>query len=241
MNPNFTCLVSGPDLPRSPTTVLSRWGGFSRAENAPKRTWALAPEGRTIQTDPILANHAFRIAAVLLPLLALQPAYAQYSAHRDGDIVRLEDARHKTIVSIIPSVGDETFEMQVNGQNILYFPYSSIEAFKANPRLSGIPLLAPWAGRLDEQGFYANGKKYNFNMTLGNVKGATPIHGFLSQNPFWEIVEVKADSKAAWLTCRLDFYRHPDWMEQFPFAHTIEITQRLQDGVLEVRDQHRQS
>lgn len=171
---------------------------------------------------------------MMLLLSALHPAHAQYSAHRDGDIVRLEDAQHKTVVSIIPSVGDETFAMQVNGQNVLYFPYSSIEQFKANPRLSGIPLLAPWAGRLDEQGFYANGKKYNFNMSLGNVKGATPIHGFLSQNPFWQIVELKADKKSAWLTCRLDFYRHPDWMEQFPFAHTIEITQRLHDGVLEV-------
>ncbi len=171
---------------------------------------------------------------MLLPLLALQPTYAQYSAHRSGDIVRLEDARHKTIISIIPSVGDVTFEMQVNGKNVLYFPFPSIEQFKAQPRLSGIPLLAPWAGRLDEQGFYANGKKYNFNMTLGNVRGATPIHGFLSQNPFWEIVEVKAGKKAAWLTCRLEFYRHPDWMEQFPFAHTIEITQRLEDSVLQV-------
>jgi aldose 1-epimerase len=36
------------------------------------------------------------------------------------------------------------------------------------------------------------------------------------------------------LTCRLDFYRHPDWMAQFPFAHTIEITHSLHDGVLEV-------
>ena len=96
----------------------------------------------------------------------------------------MEDARHKTIVSIIPSVGDVTFEMQLNGKNVLYFPFPSIEQFKAQPRLSGIPLLAPWAGRLDEQGFYANGKKYNFNMTLGNVRGATPIHGFLSENPF---------------------------------------------------------
>ena len=84
-----------------------------------------------------IGDGAFRVAAMLLPLLALQPAYAQYSAHRNGDIVRLEDARHKTIVSIIPSVGDVTFEMQVNGQNVLYSPYSSIEEFKAHPRLSG--------------------------------------------------------------------------------------------------------
>lgn len=176
---------------------------------------------------------AARLGAVLLS--AAMPLAAQYSAHRNGEVVKLEDTRHKTVVSIIPSVGDVVFGMKVNGQDLLRFPYASVEEFKARPSLVGIPFLGPWANRLDEQGFYANGKKYNFNMTLGNVSGAIPIHGFLSQNPYWEVVELKADKRAAWLTCRLDFYKHPDWMAQFPFAHTIEITQRLEDGILEVR------
>jgi len=33
---------------------------------------------------------------------------------------------------------------------------------------------------------------------------------------------------------RLDFYRNPDWMKQFPFAQTYTMTIRLKDGVLEV-------
>jgi aldose 1-epimerase len=173
------------------------------------------------------------VSAVLL--LVISSANAQYSARQDGGVVQLKDAQHRIIVSILPSVGDVVFDMKVNGENILRFPYSSLEEFKARPSLVGIPFLGPWANRLDEQGFYANGKKYNFNMSLGNVRGAIPIHGFLTQNPFWEVVELKADKKAAWLTCRLDFYKHPDWMAQFPFAHTIEITQRLEDGVLQVQ------
>jgi hypothetical protein len=35
-----------------------------------------------------------------------------------------------------------------------------VEAFKARPSLIGIPFLGPWANGLDEQGFYANGKRY---------------------------------------------------------------------------------
>ena len=178
-------------------------------------------------------TRALRLAGILL--LVVHHACAQYSARRSGDVVQLEDTAHQTSVSIVPSVGDVVFAMKVKGQNVLYFPYSSIEEFEARPALAGIPFLAPWGNRLDEQAFYANGKKYTFNMSLGNVRGVNPIHGFLSQNHFWEVVELKADKKAAWLTCRLEFYRHPDWMAQFPFAHTIEITQRLEDGVLEVR------
>jgi aldose 1-epimerase len=71
-------------------------------------------------------------------------------------------------------------------------------------------------------------------MDLGNVRGAIPIHGFLSTTDLWQIVEVKADGKAAWVTSRLEFFRQPQWMKQFPFAHTIQITYRLADGVLQV-------
>ena len=100
----------------------------------------------------------------------------------------------------------------------------------------GIPFLAPWANRLDEPAFYANGKKYIFNLGLGNLRAGSdnhPSHGFLMGVP-WEVVEAKADGKSAWVTSKLDFYKQPAWMAQFPFAHTIEMTYRLQDGTLEV-------
>jgi aldose 1-epimerase len=172
-----------------------------------------------------------KIAAILCWAL---PALAQYTAQRDGDLVRLEDAKSQTVVSIVTSVGNETFEMKVRGTNVLYFPFASLDEFKNRPSLSGIPFLGPWANRLDEDAFYANGKKYTFNMELGNVRGANPIHGFLSASDHWQVVEVKADRDSAWVTSRLEFYRYPDYMAQFPFAHTIEMTHRLKNGVLEV-------
>ena len=164
-----------------------------------------------------------------------RPAAAQrYSAGRAGDIVQLEDAASRTVVSVIPGVGNMAFEMKVNGTNVLWWPFSTVEEFKARPAMSGIPFLGPWANRLDEQAFYANGVRYPFDMALGNVRGAIPIHGFLTTNPNWQVVEVKADSESAWVTSRLEFFKQPSWMKQFPFAHTIDMTYRLQDGVLEV-------
>ena len=124
--------------------------------------------------------------------------------------------------------------MKVKGQDILRWPYASIEDFKSRPALSGIPFVGPWANRLDEQAFYANGKRYAFDMDLGNVRGAIPIHGFLSTTDQWQVVEAKADGKSAWVTSKLEFFKQPMWMKQFPFAHTIEVTHRLQDGVLQV-------
>jgi len=169
-------------------------------------------------------------AAIAWPTLA-----AQYAAQQSGDVVQLQDAASGTTVSIVPSVGNIAFELKVKGQNVLRWPFSSVDDFKARPAMSGIPFLGPWANRLDEQAFYANGTKYAFDMALGNVRGAIPIHGFLTTTDRWRLVEANADAASAWATSRLEFFRNPAWMKQWPFAHTIDMTYRLSAGVLEVR------
>lgn len=177
-----------------------------------------------------------RLAGVLCITMTL-PAFGQYAVNRDGDAVRLEDTARQMVVGVLPSHGNLGFELRVKGRNLLHFPYATVEEFKAGKGgLMGIPFLAPWANRLDEPAFYANGKKYIFNLELGNVRPGQdnhPLHGFLMTVP-WEVVEAKADDHSAWVTSKLDFYRQPQWMAQFPFAHTIEMTYRLRDGVLEV-------
>ena len=166
---------------------------------------------------------------------------AQYAAERatvDGiEVVRLSDGAKKTEVSIVPSVGNIAYDMKVYGKPILYFPYKSLAEFKKNPGLCGVPFLGPWANRLDQMAFYANGKKFMLNEELGNIHkdpNGLPIHGLLSFSDLWIVVEVKADGKGAHVTSRLEFWKHPELMAQFPFAHTIEMTYRLHDGDLEV-------
>jgi aldose 1-epimerase len=177
---------------------------------------------------------AFGLAA-LISVASAFPAYAQqYAARRTGDVVQLKDTKNQTVVSIIPSVGNIAFEMKVKGINVLRWPYASVADFKARPGLSALPFMGPWMGRLDEQAFYANGKRYAFDMELGNVRGAVPIHGFLTTTDQWQFVEARADGTSAWVTSRLDFYKQPLWMKQWPFAHTVTMTHRLQDGVLEI-------
>jgi aldose 1-epimerase len=187
---------------------------------------------------PELASRAtFAVAALLILIASAAPAAAQrYVASQEGDVVRLDDRDHETSVSIVPSIGNIAFDMTVNGQKVLRWPYASVDEFRQRPGQSGIPFLGPWANRLDELAFYANGRKYALDMDLGNLRAnnGIPIHGFLTFNNAWKVVAVKADDAAAWVTSRLEFYRNPLWMKQFPFAHTIEMTYRLHDGVLQV-------
>ena len=164
-----------------------------------------------------------------------------YTAERqtiDGvDVVYLADARTKTEVWIAPSIGNNSYEMKVNGQRVFWSPYATVKELKAKPAMAGNPFLAPWANRLDQDAFWANGKKYALNPELKNFRrdgSGQPIHGLLVYASEWQVASLKSGEEAASVTSRLEFWKYPDWMAQFPFAHTYEMTYRLRDGVLEV-------
>ncbi len=59
-------------------------------------------------------------------------------------------------------------------------------------------------------------------------------HGLVAFSPRWKVTGMAADGESAHVTSRLEFWRFPDFMAQFPFAHTIEMTYRLSNGMLEV-------
>ncbi|HEV2355370.1 MAG TPA: aldose 1-epimerase [Puia sp.] len=180
-----------------------------------------------------------RIVGVFLLLMATVSFAQNYTAEKTTDhgvpIVRLSDAANGVVVSIVPSVGNRAYEMKVHGQNILWFPTDDVSEYVKHPELGGIPLLAPWADLLDEQAFWANGKRYGFNMALGNVRGIMPSHGFVVNSPLWEVTDVTADSQSAHVTSRLEFWKSPDYMAQWPFAQEYEMTYSLSGGILEVK------
>jgi aldose 1-epimerase len=152
-------------------------------------------------------------------------------------VVRLADARRGIEVSILPSLGNIASEMKIHGENILYFPDGKLSDFQKKPMQTGIPFLAPWANRMDSDGFWANGKRYNFDAALGNYRKdgrGLPIHGLLGTSALWRITSIGADKQSAHVTSKLEFWKYPDMMAQWPFAHEYEMTYKLADGALEV-------
>jgi aldose 1-epimerase len=167
---------------------------------------------------------------------------ANYSATKSTvdsiEVLRLADAADRMEVSIAPSIGNIAYDIQVNGKPILLPPPASLAAWKAKPTQAGIPFLAPWANRLDGDAYWANGTKYLLNPDAVNLRrdaNGLSIHGLLLFASDWRVVALSADRDSAQATSRLEFWRHPQWMAQFPFAHAIEMTYRLAAGVLEVR------
>jgi len=181
-----------------------------------------------------------KIIGIAILLLAAASSPAQpYTARQVEDhgvaVVRLSDAAHGVEVAIAPSIGNCAYEMKVHGQNILHFPYDDITGFPRGNEQCPVPLLAPWANRMTEQGFWANGRRYAFNLGLGNLNPAMQMHGLLSNSPLWRVSELAGGADSAHVTSRLEFWKEPDLMAQWPFAHEYEMTYSLTGGVLEVR------
>ena len=176
--------------------------------------------------------------ALLIPLMTQAANYSAAKAQVDGvEVIHLTDASHGLEVSIAPSIGNMAYEIKAGGKNILWFPYGSPAELKAKPQFCGIPFLAPWANRLSEDGYWANGKKYQLNQSLANFRRdqhQLPIHGLLNYSADWEVVGMAADDKSAWVSSRIEFGKFPELMAQFPVAHTITMTYRVANGAVEV-------
>jgi len=180
-------------------------------------------------------------SAALLLLLPMMTQAADFLARRtavdDIEIVQLVDNARHIEVTIAPSIGNMAYEMKVNGQNVLWAPFYSPAELKAKETFCCIPFLAPWANRLDDDAYWADGRKYLLNSDLGNVRrdsNRKPIHGLLNFSPLWTVTGTGSDARSAWVTSRLEFWKHPGLMAQFPFAHNITMTYRLANGELEV-------
>jgi aldose 1-epimerase len=175
-----------------------------------------------------------RLALVVIIVAAwAAPAAAQrYTAKQEGDVVELADTQAQMNVSVVWSMSN-AWRIQVKGKDLVRTS-PTLADFQSRPGLSGMPILAPFANRLDETAFYANDRKYNFDLELGNVRGPIPSTGYVNGSKAWQLVEAKTDARSAWVTCRLDFYKIPLFMAQFPFAHTITMTYRVSEGTLEV-------
>lgn len=180
-------------------------------------------------------------AAFLLFALAMSLNAQSYRTTQtviDGvSVVQLENPGGNERVSVAVSLGNLAYEFSVNGKNAFYAPMDSLGAYAERPRLAGNPFLWPWPNRLEWEGYYFEGKEYRLNMALGNVRpdgNKLPIHGLVTFSNYWEVIDSGADANGAWVTSRLEYSKHPELAQQFPFEHRVEMTYRLSSGRLSV-------
>jgi aldose 1-epimerase len=167
---------------------------------------------------------------------------ARYSAEQIEDrgvsLLRLVDSSADLELLVAPHLGNRAVALRVRGANILHFPFENVAAAVGQRGLNGIPFLAPWGNRMGGGGFGANGRWFPFpggeNLLRMDANGL-PIHGLLTASSLWEVAGTRANETGAECVSRLEFWRYPEMMANWPFAHEYEMTYRLAAGALEVR------
>lgn len=174
----------------------------------------------------------------MMSLMVTAGTYTVSDSEIDGHrVITLRDGEAGAEVRVAPALGFNSYEFTVKGKRVFWSPFASLKDFGARPSHMGNPFLWPWANRVDGVAYFVNGKKYPFNLELGNVRPGprqTPIHGLLVYESRWTAVRAEATQDEARVSARFEFYKYPDLMAQFPFANAVAMTYRLRKGMLEV-------
>ena len=108
-----------------------------------------------------------------------------------------------------PDAGMVCSSWMVDGDELLGLR-GGLEKYKRTGSTFGIPLLHPWANRLD--------REVDSPLARQDPNGLA-IHGILAASPHWEVL-AQSDERVA---ARLDFGARPEYLEVFPHPHVIEV------------------
>lgn len=183
----------------------------------------------------------FFLLVALLGTVSYGYAASPFLAKRvmqDGvEVAVLSDDKAQTEVRVVPSLGNRAISFTIHGQNILYVPFTSLTDKGAQHGLSGVPFLAPWANRLDEAGYWFGPTHYALDATTGNFGkdgNGLPIHGLLANSTLWKISDLASNGTAARVTSRLEFWKSPELLHQWPWVQEYEMTYTLSKDGLQV-------
>jgi aldose 1-epimerase len=105
-----------------------------------------------------------------------------------------------------------------------------LEAAKTKGNTAGIPLLYPWANRLDSLHYRAVGRDVMLDPSSPDLHfdgHGLPMHGVPWGQLAWEAIAVKRDSMLA----RLDWERR-DLLAVFPYPHKLQMAAALEPSGL---------
>ena len=154
----------------------------------------------------------------------MTPKHSIRTGQRDGfDTVELASGRlAATFVPALNMVGASLLHdgVELLGQR------GGLTAYAERGSTMGIPLLHPWANRLERLPWgEGEGVKRDAN--------GLPIHGLLTARPGWSITGSAADADFAALILRFPF-EDPELLAHFPFPHALGLEVRVEDERLTI-------
>ncbi|MBK9180419.1 MAG: aldose 1-epimerase [Acidimicrobiales bacterium] len=101
--------------------------------------------------------------------------------------------------------------------------------------MAGIPLLAPWANRIDGRHYRIAGVDVDLTgQDVPTDPNGLPIHGLLLGRSGWAIEVLEAGAGAARLRARFDAAHDPEVLAAFPFPHRITVEASVDPAALTI-------
>jgi aldose 1-epimerase len=128
-------------------------------------------------------------------------------------------------LTVVPEAGMVGCSLQHRGEELLG-QRGGVARYVEEHSTMGIPLLHPWANRVDRREFQVAGREVDLwahpgLYTLG-PKGL-PIHGLLSAAAGWSVDRHEDTPDGPRLVSGFDFAAREDLMTVFPFPHQLQI------------------
>ncbi len=109
-----------------------------------------------------------------------------------------------------------------------------LDAYVADGKTMGIPILYPWANRLGANTYTVEGATVTLSAGQHGVRtdpNGLPIHGVLAAYPHWRVTHETANELAA----EVDFGGDRELLASFPFPHRLALAVTLFERSLRVR------
>jgi aldose 1-epimerase len=163
--------------------------------------------------------------------------YAVTEGAQEGVPTRVLSAREREIeAAFAPGVGMVGCSLRHRGEELLG-QRGGLARYAQTGSSMGIPLLHPWANRLDGLRYFAAGHEVTLDPEAMPVRvdgNGLPIHGLATASPHWELTQAEAGEEGARVTARLDWAAHDELMAGFPFPHVVEVEVSLAGATLAV-------
>ena len=147
-------------------------------------------------------------------------------------IVTLRDPSSNLEAQFVPDAGMIGISLTDSGVELLG-QRRGLDAYVANGKTMGIPILYPWANRLGANTYTAEGTTVTLTAGQHGVRtdaNGLPIHGVLAAYPKWRVTHESANE----LTAEVDF-TDQDLLASFPFPHRLALTVTLFERTLRLR------
>jgi aldose 1-epimerase len=170
------------------------------------------------------------------------PGYAVSEGSQEGLPVRLLRAEASELeAAFAPGAGMVGCSLRHHGEELLG-QRGGLAKYAESGSSMGIPLLHPWANRLDGLRYAAGGRQVELDPETMPVRldpDGLPIHGLAAASPHWEVTTHEAGEDGARLAAHLDWSARDDLMAGFPFAHVLAVEVRLSGRTLSIETELR--